>query len=87
MQKRMVTRCAMAAFLLLSAAAPVWAALEGRIDYSVSVAPGIDFDTVGSIEPASYQEPDCGPVYAPSLVRERDGSIVGVKYILDGDDC
>ena len=31
--------------------------------------------------------PDCGPVYMPTLVHERDGSIIGMVYVLDGDDC
>lgn len=88
MRKQVVLKSATAAILLMAAAAPVWAALEGDIDYSRPPDPKVDFDAVtGSIDPADTSEPDCGPVYMPTIVRERDGSIVGVAYVLDGDDC
>ncbi len=91
MRKRTVFRSVAAAALLVAAAAPVWAALEGDIDYSRPSATAVDLDTVtGSIDPANPTAaagPDCGPVYMPTLVHERDGSIVGMAYVLDGDDC
>jgi hypothetical protein len=86
MRNRMAFRCVAAAALLMAAAAPVWAALEGRIDYSR--APDLDLSNItGSIDPAAAAAPDCGPVYSPTLVHEKDGTIVGVRYELDGDDC
>ncbi|TCR78363.1 hypothetical protein EV561_11888 [Rhizobium sp. BK376] len=87
MHRRMAFRCVAAAALLMAAAAPVWAALEGVIDYSTQT-PEVDISTVtGSIDPAAAAAPDCEPVYAPKLVHERDGSIVGMTYELDGDNC
>lgn len=87
MGKRVAFRC-VAAALLMAAAAPVWAALEGRIDYSRSSAPEVDMDMItGSINPDGSSAAACGPVYVPKLVHERDGSIVGMTYELDGDDC
>jgi hypothetical protein len=88
MRKRVAFRCVTAAALLMAAAAPVWAALEGKIDYSQAAAPEVDMDMItGSINPDGGSAPACGPVYVPRLVHERDGSIVGMAYELDGDDC
>jgi hypothetical protein len=88
MRKRMAFRCVVAAALLMAAAAPVWAALEGVIDYADQTTPAVDVSTVtGSIDPAAMAAPECGPVYVPTLVHERDGSIVGMTYVLDGDNC
>jgi hypothetical protein len=86
MKKRLILRGIVASALLMAAAAPVWAALEGGIDFSGQVRPDIDFSAVtASVGGPSPQ--DCGPVYVPTLVHERDGSIVGMSYVLDGDDC
>lgn len=82
MKKRLVFRGLAAAAFLMAAAAPVWAALEGAIDFSNGPGPGVDMAAVtSSIGDA------CGPVYMPTIVHERDGSIVGMAYVADGDDC
>lgn len=84
MQKRMVFRGLAATVFLMAAAAPVWAALEGAINFTPSAEPQIDMAAITS----SIDKPeDCAPVYMPTLVHERDGSIVGMAYVLDGDDC
>ena len=86
MKKRLILRGLASAVLLMAAAAPVWAALEGHIDFSGQTTdPGIDFSAVTASVNGNDQE--CGPVYVPTLVHERDGSIVGMTYVLDGDNC
>jgi hypothetical protein len=86
MRNRVIFKGLAVTILLIAAAAPVGAALEGHMDYSTqTAASGVDVSAVtGSIDTSV---PECGPVYMPTIVRERDGSIVGVAYVLDGDDC
>lgn len=85
MWKRPVFKGLAVAALLISAAAPVCAALQGHINFSTRAIPDIDMSAVtGSI---GSNDAECGPVYVPTLVHERDGSIVGTAYVLDGDDC
>lgn len=84
MKKRMTVRVAVATVLFISAAVPVWAALQGNIDYSRKITQP-DPGTLISLNDTSAQE--CGPVYVPKMVRERDGSIVGMAFVTDGDDC
>ena len=84
MRKRMIFRGVAAAAFLMAAAAPVLAALEGTINFTPAAGPEIDMAAITS----SVDKPDdCGPVYMPTLVHERDGSIVGMAYVLDGDNC
>ncbi|WP_146260164.1 hypothetical protein [Rhizobium tubonense] len=82
MPKRMVMRGLAAAVLLCAAAVPVMAALEGHINYAPQQM--AQADITGSIDTSV---PDCGPAYMPTLVHERDGSIIGMVYVLDGDNC
>jgi hypothetical protein len=84
MKKRMTMRVAVATVLFVSAAVPVWAALQGNINYTKKVSQS-DPATLVSLNDTSAQE--CGPVYLPKMVRERDGSIVGMTFVVDGDDC
>jgi hypothetical protein len=82
MPKRMMMRGLAAAVLLCAAAVPVMAAIEGQINYAPQQTALADLAV--SIDTSV---PDCGPAYMPTLVHERDGSIVGMVYVLDGDDC
>jgi hypothetical protein len=84
MKTRMTVRVAVATVLFISAAVPVWAALQGNINYSKPVSQP-DPATMVSLNDTSSQQ--CGPVYVPKMVRERDGSIVGMAFVVDGDDC
>jgi hypothetical protein len=85
MKKRLILRGFAITALLMAAAAPVCAALEGGIDFSGHARPGIDFSAVTAS--VGGNGADCEPVYMPTLVHERDGSIVGMTYVLEGDDC
>lgn len=82
MPKRMIMRGLAAAALLCAAAVPVMAALEGSINYAPQHMARADMSA--SLDTSV---PDCGPAYMPTLVHERDGSIIGMVYVLDGDDC
>lgn len=84
MNRRMIVRAGVATMLFISAAVPVWAALEGNINYSKR-SPLPDPATMVSLNDTTA--PECGPVYVPKMVRERDGSIVGMTFVVDGDDC
>jgi len=85
MRKGLVFRELAAVAFLTAAVAPVWGALEGRINFAGHDKPGIDMSAItSSIDGAGDS---CGAVYMPTLVHERDGSIVGMAYVADGDDC
>lgn len=83
MKKRMIVRVTIATVLFISAAVPVLAALQGNINYSRRSQPAAA--TLISLNDTAV--PECGPVYVPKMVRERDGSIVGMTFVVDGDDC
>jgi hypothetical protein len=83
MPKRMIMRGLAAAALLCAASVPVMAAIEGKIDYAPQQMALADL-AASSVDTSG---PDCGPAYMPTLVHERDGSIIGMVYVLDGDDC
>lgn len=83
MKTRMMVRITVATVLFVSAAVPVWAALQGSINYARQ-DPHANKATMISLNNAA---PECGPVYVPKMVRERDGSIVGMTFVVDGDDC
>ena len=85
MKKRMMVRVAIATVLFVSAAVPVLAALEGNINYAKRNASQPDPAKMVSLNDTAA--PECGPVYVPKMVRERDGSIVGMAFVVDGDDC
>lgn len=85
MKKRMIVRVAVATVLFVCAAVPVLAALQGNIDFSMQNGPKGQPATMVSVNDTAG--PECGPVYVPKMVRERDGSIVGMTYVVDGDDC
>ena len=84
MTKRMTVRVAVATVLFISAVVPVWAALQGTINYA-KPASKVEPPTLVSLNDTSA--PECGVVYAPKVIRERDGSIVGMTFVADGDDC
>jgi hypothetical protein len=86
MKKRLVTRGIVAAALLVAATVPVWAALEHRLDRSeIQPVPTMQSNAVE--QTLKQPEEACGPVYVPTVLHERDGSIIGVVYVPDGDNC
>ena len=86
MRRRGLTSGLAAVLLLCAAAVPVLAALERDTEKEqVSRVQTAALDQARN--QSDPENPSCGPVYMPTLVHERDGSIVGMAYVLDGDDC